>query len=276
MSTPTTPVQTASANAPQVAPSGGEGLGQLGRTTSSRGWLVLIALFLVVFGFATYGLFGTIPVQSTIEATVTNGTFPLQIPAGLTGTVASIPTDTNSNKGASAVTPAGTVILTIQPSSGGKTVAIKTPIAMGYSLDVIEGTPVLPNTVVAHGASISGQGSDKGKAQVYAFLGDDVVQTIKSAESMTVTPTAPSLAGTPAPIQISYIGSIPVSQQQIALLTGNTIYAQQAYSDAGGAPYVVLFKYLNATDADAVTGTAAAEITVTESTPHPLQLLFSQ
>ena len=93
---------------------------------------------------------------------------------------------------------------------------------------------------------------------------------------MTVTPNAPSLSGAPAPIKVAYVGSIPVSQEQIALLTdGNTIYAESAYTQAGGAPYAVLFTYLNASDANKVNGTAAAEITVTQSSPHPLELLFS-
>ncbi len=268
--TQTTPVATP--KGPQPQQTGSEALGELGRTTSSRAWIALVALLLVIVAFTFYGLFGTIPVQSTIPATVTNGSYPIEITAQVTGTVTAVQIDQHS----SATLPAGTQLMSIKPSTGGKAIEIKTPVEMSVSLDVIEGSPVIPETVVAHGSQVSSQGSDGGHAQVYAFLSLDVVQSVKTAQSLTVTPTAPSLAGTPAPIQVAFVGAVPVSQDQIALLTGNTIYAQQAYSDAGGTPYAVLFKYLNASDANQVTGTAAAEITVTESTPHPLQLLFSQ
>lgn len=269
MSTPTKPAES-SAPHPQPHTTGAAGLGELGKTTSSRGWLALVALALVIVGFGIWGLFGTIPVQSTIPATVTNGVSPLEIPSPVDGAVASVPT-----VGQATTVPAGTVLMTIQPASGGKPVPVTAPIEMGYSLDVIEGSPVTTQTVVAHGSPISGTGSNDGEAQVYAFLSIDVVQSLQSAESLTVTPNAPSLAGDQAPIQIAYVGSVPVSQEQMTLLSGgNTIYAQQAYEAAGGAPYVVLFKYLNASDANTVNGTAAAQITVTQSTPHPLALLF--
>lgn len=251
---------------------GATGLGELGKTTSSRGWLALVALALVIVGFGIWGLFGTIPVQTTIPATVTNGVYPIEVSSPVDGTVTSIPTATNTT-----TVPAGTELMTITPRGGGKPVAVTAPIEMGFSLDVVAGSPVTTQTVVAHGSPISAAGADNdGKAQVYAFLSTDVVASLRSAESMTVTPNAPSLAGDQAPIELTYVGSIPVTQDQIALLTGgNTIYAQNAYEEAGGAPYAVLFKYLNAADANTVNGTAAAQITVTQSSPHPLSLLFS-
>ncbi len=272
MSTPTKLVSAAAHPHPGANAGGGSGLGELGRTTSSRDWLALVAMLLVIVAFTVWGLFGTIPVQTTTQATVTNGGFPLQITAGVEGSVASITTNINVNSVAFA---AGAELMTIQPTSGGKPVVIKTPVEMVVSIDIIQGSPVTVSTVVAHGAPIANAGTDNGQAQVYAFLGIDVVESLKSAESMTVRPTSPSLASNPAPIQVTHVGAVPVSQEQIVLLSGNTIYAQQAYSSAGGAPYAVLFKYLNASDAEQVTGVAAAEITVTQSTLNPLSLLFS-
>lgn len=244
------------------------GLGDLGRTTSPRGWIGLIAVLLVIVGFGIWGLFGTIPVQSTIRGTVTNGSYPIQITAGVSGTVTDIITSSVSQ----ATIPQGTVLMKITPADGGSDVDVKTPVSMGVSLDVIEGSPVQADSVVASGTQVSN--GDDGKAQVYAFLSIDVITTLQSAQSLTVTPTAPSLAGDPAPIKVAYIGVVPTSETQIARLTGNTVYAQQAYQSAGGAPYAVLFAYENAADANQVKGNAAAEITVTESTPHPLSLLF--
>lgn len=247
------------------------GLGELGTTTSPRGWLALVALALVIVGFGIWGIFGTIPVQSVIPATVTNGVYPLVVTSPISGTVAKIET-TSTNP----VISAGTVLMTITPTGGGPAVPIKAPVDMGVALDVIEGSPVTEATVVAHGSPLAVSGSDNdGKAQVYAFLSASVVDSIKSAESLIVEPTAPSSTANPAPISVQYVGSVPVTEEQIALLTGgNVIYAQQAYQQAGGAPYAVLFKYLNASDADQVNGTEPAQITVTQSSPSPLSLLF--
>ncbi|MFN8125073.1 MAG: hypothetical protein U0R64_00970 [Candidatus Nanopelagicales bacterium] len=263
---------------PHPRPAQAAGLGELGRTTSPRAWLALVALFLVIVAFGVWGLFGTIPVQSTISATATDGTSPLQIPAGVAGVVEKIISPTEV-RGLAAETdgtlPAGTVLATIAPNGGGKPVEVKVPVTMNASLDVIQGSAVTADTIVAHGAPASSPGSDKGRAQVYAFLGADEVQVVTTAQSLSVTPAAPNLKGAPAPIQIDFVGSVPVSQEQIALLTGgNTIYAQQAYDAAQGAPYTVIFTYSNATDADAVTGSMPAVITVTQATPHPFQLLF--
>ena len=56
---------TAKTPAPQASPGApAAGLGELGRTTSPRGWLALGAATLVIVGALVYGLFGTIPVQS--------------------------------------------------------------------------------------------------------------------------------------------------------------------------------------------------------------------
>lgn len=253
----------------QQAPTQVTGLGELGKTTSTRGWLALVAILLVIVAFAFWGLFGTIPVQSTISATVTDGTTRVQIPAGVEGVVGSL----TLSPGDGSELPAGTTIATVTTSSG-TTVDIKTPSQMSIAFDVIDGTPVTRETIIAHGIPTAAPNSDQGSAQVYAFLGIDEVQTVQSAQSLSVTPTSPALAGTPAPIAVEFVGTVPVTERQIALLTGNALYAQQAYQAADGAPYTVVFKYLNAADADKVTGTAAAEITVTKSTPHPLALLF--
>lgn len=271
-----TPTKTAAPS--HGAPSPSAGLGELGRTTSPRAWLALVALSLVIVAFAVWGLFGTIPVQTTIPASVTNGVYPVQITAGTAGVVNSIITPSEARKlsqDSAGSLPAGTTILTIAPAGGGKAVSVTIPVKMGVSLDVIQGSPVTEQTVVAHGSPISAAGSDDGKAQVYAFLSADQVQSVRNAQSLSVTPTAPGQKDIVAPIEVTYVGAVPVSQEQIALLTnGNTIVAEQAYQGAGGSPYVVVFTYLNAADAEKITGDAAAEVTVTEATPHPLSLLF--
>ena len=178
------------AGAVPTAPGPAAGLGELGRTTSSRGWLALVALLLVIIGFTIWGLFGTIPVQTTIPATVTNGVAPRQITAGVQGTVASLLRPKAGGDG----TAGGTELMAITPRAGGPDVAVKAPVDMGVALDVILGSPVEPGTVVAVGVPTNEPSTDTGTAQVYAFLSSDIVESLKTAEKLSVTPLSPDLA----------------------------------------------------------------------------------
>lgn len=268
---PATPSSATAAADPAhgVHTEGAADLGELGRTTSSRSWVALAALLLVVIGFSIYGFFGTIPVQSTIAATVTNGSFPVEITAGAQGTIASLYEPEPGQR----VVEQGTVIATIKPTAGGPDVSVTAPTEMGIVFQVVQGSPVETMTIIANGTPVIADNTS-GKATVYAFLSAEEVQAVQTAEKLTVEATSPQLSTGPAPIAVSAVGTVPESQAHIAQLTGNTIYAENAYTAAGGAPYAVLFAYVNTSDADEVTGTADAEITVTQSSPHPFQLLF--
>jgi len=267
--------KTAPVNAPPGAPPAG--LGELGSTTSSRGWLALTAAALVVVGALVWGLFGTIPVQSELTGTITKGSYPIEIAAGVAGTV-SVPVsqlESVINQDAQAGTNTvkkGQLLMSITPFGGGAPVKITAPEEMQVGLRVVQGTPVEPTTIVANGSPAGTD--DNGKAEVYAFLSQSDIKTVKEAESLSVTPSAPNLASDPVPIKLFEVNPVPSSLALITQLTGNALYAKNAYLAAGGAPYEVLFKYTNASDADKVAGTAGATITVTESDSHPISVLF--
>lgn len=268
---------TAKTPAPQASPGApAAGLGELGRTTSPRGWLALGAATLVIVGALVYGLFGTIPVQSEFDGTITNGSYPIEIAAGIAGTVELDPTQLRStvekNAKSKSNVKKGQQLMTIVPFGGGAPVSIKAPEDMQVALRVVDGTPVSPASIVANGSPTGN--SQNGKAQVYAFLSQADIKTIEDSKSLSVTASAPNLAGDPAPIELVYVDPVSVTQEHIAQLTGNQLGALNSYKAAGGAPYEALFKYTNASDANKVEGTADATITVTESDSHPLQLLF--
>lgn len=269
---------TAKTPAPQSPPGGpAAGLGELGRTTSPRAWLALAAASLVIIGALVYGLFGTIPVQSKFDATITNGSYPIEIAAGVAGTVSLDPQQLRSTveknaKSSKSNVKKGQQLMTIVPFGGGAPVSIKAPEDMQLALRVVDGTPVTQASIVANGSPTGN--SENGKAQVYAFLSQGDIKTIENSQSLSVTPSAPNLDGDPAPIELVYVDPVSVTQEHIAQLTGNQLGALNSYKAAGGAPYEALFRYTNASDANKVEGTADATMTVTESDSHPLQLLF--
>jgi hypothetical protein len=253
------------------------GLGELGKTTSSRSWLALLTVAVVVVATLSWGLFGTIPIQTKLDATISTGSLPIEISAGTAGT-ASIPIsqlESVVNQNARAGTndfKKGQLLMSITPFGGGTPVKITTPQEMSVSIRVLQGTPVEPETIVASGAP-SGT-SSSGKANVYAFLSQSDIETVRNAYSLSVSPSAPNLASDPVPIELYAVDPVSSSAEGIAQLTGNAVYAKSAYLAAGGAPYQVIFNYVNASDANKVSAMTNATITVTKSDSHPLSLLF--
>jgi len=253
------------------------GLGELGKTTSSRSWLALLTAAIVVVGALAWGTFGTIPVQTSLDATISTGSFPIEIAAGIAGTV-SIPTSqlksvVNENVNANTNNiKKGQLLMSITPFGGGTPVEITTPREMEVGLRVVQGSPVEPTTIVASGSPSGTTTNDK--ADVYAFLSQSDIETVRQANKLAVVPSAPNLASSPAPIKLFYVNPVAASEQLIVQLTGNSVYARNAYAAAGGSPYQVVFHYVNASDANKVTAMAKATITVTRSDSHPLSLLF--
>jgi hypothetical protein len=271
--------ESASDPKPETVPAGrpSSGLGELGKTTSSRSWLALLTAAIVVAGALFWGAFGTIPVQTSLNATISTGSFPIEIAAGVAGTV-SIPTSqlksvvnenvsTNTNN-----IKKGQLLMSIKPFSGGTPVKITTPQEMEVGLRVVQGSPVEPTTVVASGAPSGKTTGDQ--ADVYAFLSQSEIKTVRQADKLTVSPSAPNLASEPVPIKLFFVNPVSSSVQLIVQLTGNSVYAKNAYQAAGGAPYQVVFHYVNASDANKVNAMTNATITVTKSDSHPLSLLF--
>jgi hypothetical protein len=247
--------------------------GELGSTTSPRAWIALAAFVLVVITFSVWGIFGTVPVQSELPATITNVGTPIEIAAGRSGSVVLATFDPASQEAqnTSQVFKKGQELMSIKPFAGGSAVPVVAPTDMTLAFQVVEGMPVEPSTVVADGYR-----RDEDAAElIFAVTSLANLSIIKSAERITVAAADPRLSQESRTIKIDRVGQVPLTEAQIANVIGNPIAARKAFTDAGGAPYAVFFSPTSPGEQLRGRASAAAIITVTIETPHPLSLLLS-
>ena len=251
------------------------GWGDLGSTTSPRSWIALAALFLVVVTAVVWGLVVKIPVQTKLDATITPSGLALQIPAGHSGSVnLNLYKLSSEEQGPTGrrTFRAGQTLMTLTPFGGGPKIPIVAPRKMALALQVVDGMPVDPTTVVASGYPVNAPGAPD---LILAFLPLSEIETIKTAESLAVATADPRLSIGSVPIKVVRYSSVSVTEAQIARATGNPLTAEQAFEAAGGAPYAVYFAPTEPNKSLAGNASAAATITVTTDSPHPLSLLFS-
>ena len=249
--------------------------GDLGSTTSPRSWIALAALFLVVVTVVIWGLVVKIPVQTKLDATISPPSFVLQIPAGHSGSVNvdiyKTFSEASGTSGRQGTFRAGQTLMTLTPFGGGPEIPIVAPREMSLALQVVDGMPVDPTTVVAIGFPVGAPGAPD---VIRGFFSLSEIETLKSAESLTVATSDPSLSIGSVPIKVLQYGAVPVTEAQIARLIGNPLTAERAFEAAGGAPYAVYFSPVDLNKSIAGNASAAATITVTTESPHPLSLLF--
>ena len=246
--------------------------GELGSTTSPRAWIALAAFVLVVITFSVWGIFGTIPVQSELPATITNVGTPIEIAAGRSGSVvlASFDPARGEARDTSEVFKKGQELMSIKPFAGGSAVPVVAPADMTLAFQVVEGMPVEPSTVVADGY----RRDEDAEEWIFAVTSLANVSIIKSAERITVAAADPRLSQESRTIKIDRVGQVPLTEAQIANVIGNPIAARKAFTDAGGAPYAVFFSPTDEGEELRGRASAAAVITVTTDSPAPLSLLF--
>ena len=252
------------------------GWGDLGSTTSPRSWIALAALFLVIVTAAVWGLVVKIPVQTELEATITPPGLVLQIPAGHSGSVnidfVKLFGEEYGPLGGRRNFRAGQTLMTLTPFGGGAKIPIVVPRDMTLALQVVDGMPVDPTTVVARGYPVNAPGESN---LIIGYFSLSEIETLKSAESLAVATSDPSLSIGSLPIMVLHYGAVPVPEAQIARVIGNPLTAKQAFEAASGAPYAVYFAPTEPNKSLAGSTSAAATITVTTDSPHPLSLLFS-
>ena len=252
------------------------GWGDLGSTTSPRSWIALAALFLVVVTAVVWGLVVKIPVQTKLDATISPSSLVLQIPAGHSGSVNvdiyKTFSEASGTSGRQGTFRAGQTLMTLTPFGGGPEIPIVAPREMSLALQVVDGMPVDPTTVVASGFPVGAPGEPD---VIRGFFSISEIKTLKSAESLAVATSDPSLSIGSVPIKVLQYGAVPVTEAQIARVIGNPLTAKQAFEAAGGAPYAVYFAPTELNKSLAGNASAAATITVTTDSPHPLSLLFS-
>ncbi len=251
--------------------------GDLGSTTSPRSWIALAALFLVVVTAVVWGLVVKIPVQTKLAATITPSGLALQIPAGHSGSVDldlyktfSEARGTSRGQG---IFRAGQPLMTLAPFGGGAKIPIVVPLDMTLALEVVDGMPVDPTTVVASGYPVGSPGEPD---LIIGFFSLSEIETLKSAESLAVATSDPRLSIGEVPIKVFQYGAVPLPEAQITRVIGNPLTAKQAFEAAAGAPYAVYFAPTEPNKSLTGSASAAATITVTTDSPHPLSLLFSK
>lgn len=247
----------------------GDEFAQLGTTTSTRGWVAFAAVAVLVAGFLVWGVFGTISVQTTIPASIINGSLPSVVSSPIDGYVV-------SGADVSAQVPAGQPVAVIRPYDGSADVPATVPFDFApSSFTVFPGSPVKAGDIVARGSAIAPAGTPDQNIAAIAYVPYSQIAMLQTAVSMSVTNTAPGQSGQAVPVKLRSINTSPSSQERIAEVTGNALYAQEIYQSSGGAPYLAIFEYADGTTVDTSRpGGATGSLTVVEWSDSPLQVLF--
>ena len=248
----------------------GDEFAQLGTTTSTRGWVAFAAVAILVLGFLGWGVFGTISVQTTVPATVINGSLPAVVSSPVEGYVV-------GGADVGQQIPAGQPVAVIRPYDGTGDVAATVPFDFAPSTySVLPGSPVKAGDIVARGSAIAPEGAPNQNIAAIAYVPYDQIAVLQNAVSISVTNSAPGSSGQAVAVTLRSIDSAPSSQARVAEVTGNELYAEEIYQASGGAPYLAIFSYADgaSVDTSARPGGATGTLTIVEWSDAPLQVLF--
>jgi hypothetical protein len=238
----------------------GDEFAQLGTTTSTRGWVALTAITVLVIGFLVWGVFGTISVQTSLPASIVNGSLPAVVSSPKDGFVV-------AGADVDATIKAGDAVAVIRPYDGGPDVAATAPFDFAPSTYlVLPGSPVKQGDIVARGSVLAPDGAPNENIAAFAYVTLDQIAMLESAVGMTVTNTAPGASGAPVAVTLRSVDSQPSNELR---------YARDIYERSGGAPYLAVFEYADAAqDMSEAPGGQTGTLTVTEWSDAPLQVLF--
>lgn len=264
----------------------GEGaLPDLGSPTSTRSWVALLAVVLLLAAAGIWGYLGSVSVLTQVPAVAAGGGLIYEITAPTDGTIASIVSP-------GVVIPKGAPVATIDPISVGIAVPVnQEDEVLVSSWNVVLGSPVTKGQVIARGAIFNMQptlaGVDAGEPLAgLAFVSDDMAEIIKSAPSLTLSAVGTSGQVLTAPVVLLSVGAFPVSESRVALMTGNPYFAQSLMQGDRGNTFEVYLGYANIDDykkvdesvkqgtTPIVVSGAQAILTVTEVKTNPLSFLF--
>ena len=248
----------------------GDEFAQLGTTTSTRGWVAFAAVAVLVLGFLVWGIFGTISVQTTVPATIINGSLPAVVSAPVDGYIV-------GGADVDQQIPAGQAVAVVRPYDGSADVAATVPFDFAPStFNVLPGSPVKAGDIVARGSAIAPDGAPNQNIAAIAYVPYDQIAVLENAVGISVTNAAPGASGQPVSVTLRSIDSSPSSQERGAEVTGNELYAEEVYQSSGGAPYLAIFSYADGASVDTSTrpGGATGTLTIVEWSDAPLQVLF--
>jgi len=252
----------------------------LGDTTSTRSWVALSAVLVLLLAVLVFGIFGTLSIQKDVPTTLAgsgisgSGSAPAVVTATASGTVSSLSqTDSSYKKGA--------VLAQVRPLSGGASVPLLAETALILTQwSVIDGSPVSAGDAVALADTTGGTTSYGGTATTttsslaaISWLSADDVSTVKASKALSL-----QVNGKSYPVKVGNINNFQSSEAQIALLTGNPTQASQIINSTDGLAYQVSFEFTNSSDSQDSANSGSVDdvgtIVITEVEADPLTVLF--
>ena len=259
--------------------------GSLGATTSSKGWIALAGLSLVLVSASIWGYFGTLTVQKTFSAVSVSNGVTYEIVTPTTGTIQQLsPVEQIYNT--------GDVIAVIDPVDGGPSVNITaqgTLLVMGW--EFVIGSPVIENTVLGRGVLVGTSKASAGypsnnEIVAVSFLPLSDLETLEQSVALKIEMLDYGLNKQTYPAKLDSFGRYPLSERRIAQIIGSETKAAEIMDQTGGEPHLVSFGFLSKDDEAAVVETTSskeknrftsgqdAEVIVTLVSNSPLKVLF--
>jgi len=272
-----------SKTAPEATSEGA--LPDLGSPTSTRSWVALLAVILLLAAAGIWGYLGSVSVLTQVPAVAAGGGLIYEITAPTDGTIASIVSP-------GVVIPEGAPVATIDPIGAGLAVPVnQNDVVLVSSWNVVLGSPVTKGQVIARGAIFNMQPKTAGVDAAeplagLAFVSGDMADIIKSAPSLTLSAVGTSGQVLTAPVVLLSVGAFPVSESRVALMTGNPYFALNLMKSDRGNTFEVYLGYANIDDYNKVEESvkegmtpivvsgAQATLTITEVKTNPLSFLF--
>lgn len=271
-------------------------LPDLGATTSTRGWVALGAVIVLLLAGLIYGVFGSYQTQTSYGGVAVGAGEKMVISANADGVIASL---TSAN----VINRAGAVLVEIAPVSTAEsgvaskaTSATFTSVALPESSAIIGwnvglGSPVKVGDVLGDALIFATKSEASGRVSsdptsAVSFLSLSDVQSVRSALSLTAVARGRDGAPVSAEATIAGVSAFPVSEARIAFVTGNPTFAKDVMTATNGEAYEVEFGYKNPEDyqeilksveagqAPPVVTGAIATIVATSISTNPLAFLF--
>ncbi len=260
-------------------------LPDLGNPTSTRSWVALVAVLVLIAATGAWSLLGQISVQSEVPAVAAGGGLVYQVTAPVDGTIGQL-------SAVGKVIAKGTPVARIVPTDGGDSVGVATQDdVLITAWEVTLGSPVTAGDLIARGVIF---GKDPAKAGLdideplaaLVYASEALADSIQAAPGLEV-----SVVGTDGKTYKSkgtYLsrGLFPVTEARVELVTGNPFFARSVMEDSQGDTYEVYIGYENEADFKARTDESkpgqepavlsgeSATLIVTEVATNPLAFLF--
>jgi len=260
-------------------------LPDLGNPTSTRSWVALTAVLLLIAATGAWSLLGQISVQTRVAAVAAGGGLVYQVTAPTDGTIGELsPVGTVIGK--------GTPVARIDPLDGGDSVGVATQDDILISAwEVTLGSPVTAGDRIARAVVFGKEPSKAGldideplAALVYAS--EEFANSIEKAPELEVSVVGTDGTTYTSPGKYLSRSPFPVTEERVELISGNPVFAESILQSDQGDIFEVYIGYQDQSDlkrnVDArkpgqepvILSGEGATLIVTEVATNPLAFLF--